>query len=173
MNDAHEEDFHKQGYSEESLKMLKSEEGQLNAVYACFGSAMAQSQLFEDAVKRLVAMIPNAEQRKNLGQRIAELKDPVVGENVWESIDEARKKRNYLAHQYFTDNKHKLETREGRMEMLGELVQIETPIRKAKELVSGMCVWVAEALENGQESHEDITISLSDEIKKSHLPPYP
>ena len=45
MSGAHEEEFRRQGYSEESLKMLKSDEGQLNAVYACFGSAMAQSQL--------------------------------------------------------------------------------------------------------------------------------
>ena len=32
-----QEEFRKQGYSKESLTMLESEEGQLNAVYACYG----------------------------------------------------------------------------------------------------------------------------------------
>ena len=33
-----------------SLEMLKSEEGQLNAVFACFGSAAQHSQYFEAAL---------------------------------------------------------------------------------------------------------------------------
>ena len=57
MNDAHEEEFRKQGYSKESLKMLESKEGQLNAIYACFGSVVAESQFFEDAVKRLFTTV--------------------------------------------------------------------------------------------------------------------
>lgn len=58
------------------------------------------------------------------------------------------------------------------MEMLGELIQIETPIWKAKELINGIYHAVDGALENGQELDENIIMELSDEVEKSHLPPY-
>ena len=34
----------------ESLKMLEPEEGQNNAVFACFGSAAQHAQMFEEAL---------------------------------------------------------------------------------------------------------------------------
>ena len=34
----------------QSLEMLETEEGQLNAVFACYGSAMQSGQLFEQAL---------------------------------------------------------------------------------------------------------------------------
>ena len=37
-------------YTGESLDMLKSEEGQKNAVFACFGSAAQHAQLLEAAL---------------------------------------------------------------------------------------------------------------------------
>ncbi len=40
--------------SSESLKMLNSEEGQLNAVYACFGSAAKDCQFFEAALSNFL-----------------------------------------------------------------------------------------------------------------------
>ena len=52
-----QEEFRKQGYSKESLTMLESEEGQLNAVYACYGWAVAQGQFFEDAVRKLLTQV--------------------------------------------------------------------------------------------------------------------
>ena len=53
-----------------------------------------------------------------------------------------------------------------------ELVLIETPIRRAQELLNGMRVAVDKALKNGEGLDEDIVFSLSDEVEKSHLPPY-
>ena len=44
------------GYTTESLKMLETEEGQLNAVFACFGSAVQHSQLFEQGLTRFLKM---------------------------------------------------------------------------------------------------------------------
>ena len=38
------------GYTTESLRMLASKEGQINAVFACFGSAAQHSQFFEAAL---------------------------------------------------------------------------------------------------------------------------
>ena len=42
--------------SDESLKMLETKEGQLNAVFACFGSATQHAQLFEQSLSRFLAV---------------------------------------------------------------------------------------------------------------------
>ena len=52
-----ESDYRKNGYSEWSLEMLESEEGQLNAVFACYGSAAQHGQLFADSLAKLVALL--------------------------------------------------------------------------------------------------------------------
>lgn len=44
------------GYTNESLRMLKSEEGQLNAVFACYGSAAQFAQFFEEALARFLSV---------------------------------------------------------------------------------------------------------------------
>ena len=44
------------GFTEESLRMLESREGQLNAVFACFGSAAQHAQLFEQGLTRFLVM---------------------------------------------------------------------------------------------------------------------
>ena len=59
------------------------------------------------------------------------------------------------------------------MEMLMELADISAAVREVKDLINGMCVAVAKALESGQKLDEGITISLSDEVKKSYLSSYP
>ncbi len=173
-----EEEFRKQGYSKESLKMLESEEGQLNAVYSLYGSAASQGQFLEDAVRRLLTEVPGGSppsDRVGLKRLIDELgkRITVDDERVWESFHTAREVRNYLIHNYFRDKEHKFQTEEGRMEMLMELVLIETPIRRAKELINGMRFRIDEALKNRQGLGEGISISLSKEVEKSHLPPYP
>ena len=176
MNDAHEEEFRKQGYSKESLKMLESKEGQLNAIYACFGSVVAESQFFEDAVKRLFTTVTGESppsDRTKLKRLIDKLQAPIAEEWVWELFHKTREVRNHMAHQYFIDNQHRLKTKEGRMEMLMELADISAAVREVKDLINGMCVAVAKALESGQKLDEGITISLSDEVKKSYLSSYP
>ena len=47
-------EFRKKGYTSESLRMLESEEGQLNTVFACFGSAAQHSYFFEDALGKFL-----------------------------------------------------------------------------------------------------------------------
>ena len=44
------------GYTSESLRMLESEEGQLNAVFACFGSAAQHSQYYEAALEEFLVV---------------------------------------------------------------------------------------------------------------------
>ena len=91
-------------------------------------------------------------------------------ERVWESFHSARTVRNFLIHSYFKNKESKLKTRTGRMEMLMELVSIETPIRNAKELLNGISVAVGEAIRNRRDVDEDITVTLSEEVQQSHLP---
>ena len=52
-----ESDYKKYGYSERTLEMLESEEGQLNAIFACYGSAVQNGQLFEESLAKLVAIL--------------------------------------------------------------------------------------------------------------------
>ena len=173
-----EEEFQKQGFSRESLKMLESEEGQLNAVYACYGSAASEGQFLEDAVRKLLTKISEGAPppvRAGLKFLIDKLSNriTITDDRVWKSFHAARKVRNYLIHHYFRNKENKLKTQDGRMEMLMELMLIEKPIRRAKELINGMSVAVDKALTNRQKLDESIAFSLSEEVEKSHLPPYP
>ena len=172
-----EEEFRKQGYSKESLKMLESEEGQLNAVYACYGSAASQGQFFEDAVRKLLTEVSRSSpppHRAGLKELIDTLRNRIVitDERVWESFHTARKVRNFLIHDYFTNKENTLETQTGRIEMLKELVLIETPIRKAKELLNGISAAANKALGKRRDVDGAITVTLSAEVEQSHLPPY-
>ena len=175
--DSVKDEFHRKGYSDESLKMLASEEGQLNAVYSCYGSAASEGQFLEDAVRSLLSRVSSGglpRKREGLKKLIDELRKRITltDERVWDSFHEAREVRNELIHHYFRNQEHKLKTEEGRMVMLMELVRIEAPIRKAKELICGIRVAVDQALEDGETLDEEIVISLSTEVEKSHLPPY-
>ena len=172
-----EDEFGLQGYSSESLNMLESEEGQLNAVYACYGSAAAEGQFFEDAVRNLLTSVckdPKPSEREGLKKQIDRLSEQitVTDERIWNLFHGARKVRNKLIHHYFRNKECKFSTQEGRMEMLQELVTIQTPIRKAKELISGMSVAVSRACKNRQSADKEWVISLSDDVEKTYLPPY-
>ena len=52
-----ESDYIQHGFSERSLEMLETEEGQLNAVFACYGSAAHHGQLFEASLSNLLALL--------------------------------------------------------------------------------------------------------------------
>lgn len=56
--------------------------------------------------------------------------------------------------------------------MLMELASIGASILRATELLDGMSVAIDEALKNGQTlDEEEIVVSLSDEVAKTHLLP--
>ena len=140
----------------ESLKMLESEEGQLNAIFACYGSAMQHGQLYEQAVDRLIATYlrltvsnqseseANIEQRKNKKQTLGQLlrslfKGVKINDaNVQKQLMEALDKRNMLAHEYFLTRCPLFKTADGRLQLIRELVTIEQHIRTAMYLVDGM-----------------------------------
>lgn len=171
------EEFRKQGYSKESLKMLESEEGQRNAVYACYGWAVSRAQFFEDAVRKLLITILGGSppsDRVGLETLLSKLREriTVTDTRAWKAFHATRKVRNTLIHRFFRNQENNLETEEGRMEMLMELASIGASILRATELLDGMSVAIDEALKNGQTlDEEEIVVSLSDEVAKTHLLP--
>ena len=141
------------------------------------GSAASQGQFFEDAVKKLLIKVSSGSppsDRIGLKKLIDTLSKriTITDKRAWKAFHTAREIRNHLIHHYFRNKENNLKTKAGRMEMLRELILIETPIRRAKELLNGMRVAVDEALKKGQGSDADIVFSLSNEVEKTHLPPY-
>src|SRR4051812_22299718 len=107
----------------ESLDMLKTEEGQLNAVFACYGSAAQHAQLFEEAlgnfllaynhirsdrmsVEDLEALMQNL-QGRTMGQLLNQIKAFVTfsEDEPLERMAAALDARNYLMHRWFLDRR--------------------------------------------------------------------
>jgi len=150
-------DYKKHGYSQRSLEMLKSEEGQLNAVFACYGSAAQHGQLFEESLAKLIALLnewlgddnPAAGlEKKTIGQLLRLFKTKFVQEvDDWvpEFLDEAKERRNFLIHEYFLTRSDEMGVEGGRLAMLRELAGIEAHLRRGAALVNGLRVAIEDA----------------------------
>ena len=153
--------------------MLESKEGQLNAIFACFGSAAQHSQFFEVALGEFL-MVYNKIFRKSLtlndleaietrlgkktiGALLQEFRKYVTIDNgrIEQYLDDALVKRNFLMHHFFRVRQEEFITENGRMGMLKELVNIEIELKRATTLINGMRVAVSEAL-NSKDGNEDI-----------------
>ena len=145
-------------YSELSLSMLKTEEGQLNAVFACYGSAAQHGQLFEESVARLILALNEMSgseggaegmEKWTLGQLLSHFREKFVHEiDEWvpEYLEEGRKLRNFLIHDYFLNRDEQFGTRNGRMAMLEELLDIQRHLERGTDLLNGLRVAVGEAM---------------------------
>ena len=169
-----ESDYRKNGYSERSLEMLESEEGQLNAVFACYGSAAQHGQLFEDSLAKLVALLndwlgggnPVARlEKKTIGELLRLFETKLVEEiDDWvpKFLDEARERRNFLIHKYFLTRANEMGVECGRLAMLRELVGIEAQLRRGVDLVNGLRVAIEEAKmgERGEKDEGETIFSV-------------
>ncbi len=151
----------------ESLKMLNSEEGQLNAVYACFGSAAKDCQFFEAALSNFLLTYNRLLQKsltlaeleavetelnkKTMGMLLRNFEKHVkiYDASVSAVLSDALEKRNFLIHAYFRERLHKFGHEPGRLEMLGELVSIGQVLGRAEVLMIAMRSVLCEALEGG------------------------
>ena len=148
--DSTDSEFSKHGYSKRSLEMLETEEGQLNAVFACYGSAAQHAQLFEEALASLLALLyeflaPDhpiaALDKMTTGQLLRCFKKQFVEEmDDWvpEFLDETREQRNFLVHRYFLSRSEALGNKVGRRAMLEELLGIESKMRRGAALINGL-----------------------------------
>lgn len=159
--DSADSEFSENGYSKRSLEMLETEEGQLNAVFACYGSAAQHAQLFEEALASLLALLNEflapdhpiaALDKMTTGQLLHLFKKQFVEEmDDWvpEFLDAARKQRNFLVHRYFLARSEALGSEVGRRAMLEELLGIEGQLRHGAALINGLRAAIARE-ETGQ-----------------------
>jgi hypothetical protein len=152
------------GYTDESLRMLETGEGQSNAVFACFGSAAQHAQLFEQALARFLNVYNRIAseavwledfeeyegklQKKTMGwllheiQKHVTLSDPVVAER----LDRSLERRNYLMHTFFLERDDGLKSEAGRMDLLAELISTERLLDDARITVNAMRIAMCETL---------------------------
>lgn len=147
-----------------SLEMLKSEEGQLNAVFACFGSAAQHGQFFEAALSEFLKVynqicvkslsladletVGSKLQKKTIGQLLTQFRKHVTvnSTDVSDCLNNALIQRNFLIHEFFLQRDQNFATEKGRMAMLSELVSIENNLKKATDMINGMRVALSRAV---------------------------
>ena len=139
-----------------SLQMLKTSAGQVNAVFALFGSAAQHAQHFEAALadflseyKKLTnrggrlrdfeALDQNL-QKKTLGTLLREFSKYVTIQdpNVVGFLEMALEKRNFLMHHFFLAREGKLRLEKDRMELLSELTGIDNLLEQAATITRAM-----------------------------------
>ncbi|HEY4354685.1 MAG TPA: hypothetical protein VGN16_02980 [Acidobacteriaceae bacterium] len=152
------------GYTEESLRMLKTAEGQSNAIFACFGSAAQRAQNFEDGVAKFLVVYNQATNdsltsedlesrndelsRKTMGQLLHRLKKVVTfpDDTYTDYFLEALGRRNFLMHKYFLERNHMFATEASRFEALAELATMENVFNRARIAINAMRIALCETL---------------------------
>ena len=172
-----EADYEAHGYSSEPLKMLESKEGQLNAVFACYGSAAQHGQQLEEALATLLSelcgmrspeQIDSVLKKKTAGQLLRMFLDKFVEEiDDWvpEFLDRAKGRRNFLIHEYFLERKEAMGVEAGRLEILRELLEIEEDLFRAVELVNGPRIAVEQTRNGKQDEKGNSETVFSLELK--------
>ena len=145
-------------YINESVKMLESEEGQLNAVFACFGSAAQHAQLFEQGLSRFLAMYnkiapdsvsgDDIGNKMTMGELLRKVKKYVTIQDdlIEHMFSDALEERNRLIHRFFLERSHLLGSTEGRIELLLELVSIERNLESCRVAINAMRIAMCEAV---------------------------
>ncbi len=144
-------------YTEESLRMLESSEGQINAVFACFGSAAQCAQLFEQGLQRFLViynkitsdtMTVDDIEKKTMGWLRREIRKhtTINDDSVEKRFSDALAERNFLIHRFFLERNPLLASREGRMQLLAELVDIEANLEHCRVTINAMRIAMCEAL---------------------------
>ena len=167
------------GYSSESLKMLESAEGQLNAVFACFGSAAQHAQLFEQGLSRFLVMYNriasdslNANDigdKMTMGQLLNKVKVHVEidDDQIEQAFTIALQDRNYLMHCFFLECDPLLSSGEGRMELLSRIANIEMNLDRCRVAINAMRIAMCRAV--GIE--DDWAQEYSRSVRSTHSTP--
>jgi hypothetical protein len=162
---------------DESLQMLYTRAGQVNAVFACFGSAAQRAQHFELAfaeflldynriTKRAVTLhdLETLDQRlrkRTLGTLLREFSKYVTIQDskVVDFLETALEKRNFLMHHFFREREGKLRLQTDRMDLLSELTGIDHLLENAGTLIRAMRIAVSRATsghgQSGDRSQND------------------
>ena len=161
--------------------MLESEEGQLNAVFACYGSVAQHGQFLEESLTDLIVTLNEltgaqctAEniRKWTIGRLLKHFEKRFVIEiDAWvpEYLDEGRRLRNFLIHEYFLKRKEKLRIESGRMAILEELIEIEQHLRGGANLINGLRVAIDEAVDGRKATgpeDRDVVFSVKLELER-------
>lgn len=157
------------GYSSESLERLKSKEGQINAIFALYGSAAQHGQLLEQALGELILSLNRLSgstlspadlrsqeekiQKKTIGQLLRDFDKHIrrIDAPVRESLQVALGKRNFLIHHYFLERNDGFKRCSGRMKMMRELLGIEKTLESAAVTSRAMRSALAAQLTRGHQ----------------------
>jgi len=169
---------------DESLQMLKTRAGQVNAVFACFGSAAQHAQHFEVALaeflldynkisERAVTLeqleaLDQQLRKRTLGTLLREFSKYVTIEDpkIVGFLEIALEKRNFLMHHFFREREGKLRLKKDRMDLLSELTGIDRMLEEAATIIRGMRIAVSRAISKHEKSGEG---SENDEIEGSKV----
>ena len=146
------------GYTSESLRMLESEEGQLNAVFACFGSAVQHAQLFEQSLTRFLMMynkissdsvsVEDIGRKMTMGKLLSRVRKYIVftDDAIEERFSTAVDQRNYLSHRFFLECSSALESTEGRLQLIYYLTRVERILDRSRVTVNSMRIAMCRTL---------------------------
>ena len=168
----------------ESLKMLETEEGQLNAVFACFGSAAQHSQLFESELRTFLSVynqiastnvgiddLIEAEStsqhlKKTMGTLLNDIRKNVTFSEkaINVKLNHAIERRNFLIHHFFLDRGEKFNSVSGRMELLQELLTIGEELQTARGWIGGLRIALLETVGGKRQSDSSSPVVLTAEI---------
>ncbi len=150
----------------ESLKMLRTEEGQTNAVFACFGSAVQHAQLFEEELRTFLASYeklrgktlkagaattrPIKQGKKTMGGLLRDVGKYVRFDEkrIVLKLEKVLERRNFLMHHFFLERDEGFKTRNGRNRLLQELIGIEEELDTVRGWIAGLRVAMEEMLSN-------------------------
>lgn len=148
-----------------STDMLKTAEGQNNAVFACAGSALQHAQEYEQALKFFIRTLARTEpgsdpsegvetfaanlQRKTLGRLLVQFgkKVKISDPRILLLLETAVEKRNFLAHHFFLERINLLADEEGRFSMMRELTEMQALFKEAGTLMRAMGTVLEEVLD--------------------------
>jgi hypothetical protein len=161
--------------------MLESDEGQLNAVFACYGSAAQHAQFFEESVAKLIIALSEMSgseggaekmEKWTLGRLLNHFQGKFVNEiDEWvpEYLEEGRRLRNFLIHDYFLKRDVEFGTRNGRMAVLKELLDIQQHLKRSAGLLNGLRVAVGEPMDGrsrGASEDGEVVFSVQLDVGK-------
>jgi hypothetical protein len=182
MNEQNE--LQERGYTSRSLEMLESAEGQLNAVFACFGSAAQHAQLLEQGLSRFLTTYNrvasdsvNANDIGNkmtMGQLLNKVKTYVKidDDSIEQAFTNALEERNYLIHHFFLQRNPLLDTTEGRLELPAELVSIESNLDHCRVAINAMRIAMCKATGIDDDWACEYSNSESNTHSRSNIAPF-
>jgi hypothetical protein len=145
--------------------MLRTAEGQSNAVFACFGSASQHAQLLEAELKRFLLAynkvlktnwtvedlegFHHGTAKMTMGALLKRIRKYVKFDQpgIEITLDAVLENRNFLAHQYFLERESKFKNKQGRIWMLRELATFQRQLETVTGWIGGLRVSMEETAE--------------------------